>query len=110
MLVKTFLGLVEMTSGLVNASFSFPECQAVKMIFFAPCYNKGLLQQGSTVYAYMTKPLFVKAAFITWDHVQKDNMCITGLSKVVGCRQKSPPTWLVSAGYSTWHFSMDSVF
>ena len=31
------LGLVEMTSGLVNASFSLPEWQAVKMIFFAPC-------------------------------------------------------------------------
>ena len=27
-----------MTSGLVNASFSLPEWQAVKMIFFAPCY------------------------------------------------------------------------
>ena len=31
------LGLVEMTSGLVNVSFSLPEWQAVKMIFFAPC-------------------------------------------------------------------------
>ena len=27
-----------MTSGLVNASFSLPEWQAVKMVFFAPCY------------------------------------------------------------------------
>ena len=36
LLVKTFLGLFEMTSGLVNASFSLPEWQAVKMIFFAP--------------------------------------------------------------------------
>ena len=35
--VKTFLGLVEMMSGLVNASFSLPEWQAVKMVFFAPC-------------------------------------------------------------------------
>ena len=26
-----------MTSGLVNASYSLPEGQAVKMIFFAPC-------------------------------------------------------------------------
>ena len=34
--VKKFLGLVEMTSGLVNASFSLPEWQAAKMIFFAP--------------------------------------------------------------------------
>ena len=37
LLVKKFLGLVEMTSGLVNASFSLPKWQAVKMIFFAPC-------------------------------------------------------------------------
>ena len=38
LLVKTFLGLAEMTSGLVkiNASFSLPEWQAVTMIFFAP--------------------------------------------------------------------------
>ena len=31
LLVKKFLGLVEMTSGLVNASFSLPEWQAVKL-------------------------------------------------------------------------------
>ena len=37
LLVKKRLGLVEMTSGLVNASFSLPEWQAVKMIFFATC-------------------------------------------------------------------------
>ena len=35
--VKKFLGLVEMMSGLVNASFSLPKWQALKMIFFAPC-------------------------------------------------------------------------
>ena len=40
LLVKKFLGLVEMTSGLVNASFSLPEWQAVKVIFFAPCKLK----------------------------------------------------------------------
>ena len=37
LLVKNLLGLVQMTSGLVNASFSSPEWQAVKIIFFAPC-------------------------------------------------------------------------
>jgi len=37
LLVKKLLGLVEMMSGLVNARFSLPEWQAVKMIFFAPC-------------------------------------------------------------------------
>ena len=36
LLVKKRLGLVEMTSGPVSASFSLPEWQAVKMIFFAP--------------------------------------------------------------------------
>ena len=36
LLDKKLLGLVEMTSGLVNANFSLPEWQAVKMIFFAP--------------------------------------------------------------------------
>ena len=37
LLVKKLLGLVQMMSGLVNASFSLPEGQAIKMIFFAPC-------------------------------------------------------------------------
>ena len=37
LLDEKVLGLVEMMSGLVNASFSLPEWQAVKMIFFAPC-------------------------------------------------------------------------
>ena len=36
LLVKTFLRLVEKTSGLGNASFSLAKWQAVKMIFFAP--------------------------------------------------------------------------
>ena len=36
LLVKKRLGLVEMTSGLVNASFCLPNRQAVKMTFFAP--------------------------------------------------------------------------
>ena len=37
LLVKKLLGLVEMMTGLVNASFSLPGRQAVKKIFFAPC-------------------------------------------------------------------------
>ena len=36
LLIKKHLGLVEMTSGLVNASFSLPKWQAVKIIFFVP--------------------------------------------------------------------------
>ena len=38
LLVKKFLGLVEMMSGLVNASFSLPKWPAVKMIFFSSWY------------------------------------------------------------------------
>ena len=44
LLVKKRLGLVEMSSGLVNAIFSLPFGQAVEMIFFAPwvyCISKG---------------------------------------------------------------------
>ena len=37
LLIKTFLGLVEMICRLVNVSFSLPEWQADKMTFFAPC-------------------------------------------------------------------------
>ena len=37
LLLKKCWGLVEMTFGLVNASFSLPEWQAVKMTLFAPC-------------------------------------------------------------------------
>ena len=36
LLIKTFLGLVEVMFGLVNVSFSLAEWQAVKMTFFAP--------------------------------------------------------------------------
>ena len=32
-----------------------------------------------------------------------------GLSKVASCLRKSSPTWLVSAGYSTWNFFTDGV-
>ena len=32
-------------------------------------------------------------------------------STIQGCQQQQiPPTWLVLAGYSAWHFSMDGVF
>ena len=31
------MGLLEVTCGLVDASYSLPEWQAVKLTFFAPC-------------------------------------------------------------------------
>ena len=42
-------------------------------------------------------------------HLEIQTPC-SGLSKVSGCQRKSPPTWLVSAGYSSWHFFTDGVF
>ena len=33
--------------------------------------------------------------------------CTSGLSKQAGCWGKSPSTWLLSAGYSAWHFFVD---
>ena len=36
LLIKTFLGLVEMMFGLVNVSFCLPEWQAVQLTLFAP--------------------------------------------------------------------------
>ena len=42
MLIKKDLGLVEITCGLVHASYSLPEWQAVKLTFFAPwvCHQR----------------------------------------------------------------------
>ena len=52
-MVKKILGLVEMTSGLVNASFSLPEWQALKMIFFAPCpFHRSLTWNACASYAH----------------------------------------------------------
>ena len=34
-----FFGLVKMTFGLVDASYSLPKGQAVKLTFFAPCFD-----------------------------------------------------------------------
>ena len=47
------MGLVEMTSGLGNASFSLPEWQAVKMIFFAPCCSLKMAGYWPPFYAVL---------------------------------------------------------
>ena len=47
--------------------------------------------------------------FIQQELKQRHSWC-PGLSKVAGGWQKSQPTWLVSAGYSAWHFFTDSIF
>ena len=50
LLIKTFLGLVEMMFGLVNVSFSLPEWQAEKMTFFAPCTNNNTIQNKQSLF------------------------------------------------------------
>ena len=53
LLVKKLLGLVEMMSGLVvNASFSLPERQAVKMIFLAPLSTHGSFCICHVIYTF----------------------------------------------------------
>ena len=63
LLVKKLLGLVEMTSGLVSASFSLPEWQAVKMIFFAPCIRAK--RRSSHLQCQERVPSFVSQILIT---------------------------------------------
>ena len=41
-----FFGLVEMTFGLVHASYSLPERQAVKLTFFSPCFLLDQVKAG----------------------------------------------------------------
>ena len=45
-IIKTFLGLVEMNFGLVNAIHSLPKWQAVKLTFFAPCMRSEKIPSG----------------------------------------------------------------
>ena len=51
--------------------------------------------------------------FAWWGHEFAPTMQMSlksGMSKLVGCQGKSPPIWLVLAGYSAWNFSTDGVF
>ena len=56
---KGFRGLVEMTSRLVNASFSLPKWQAVKMIFFAPCVFISVMVAFTGLCLHYTRYLLV---------------------------------------------------
>ena len=58
LLIKMFLGLVEMAFGLVYASFSLPEWQALKMTFFAPCATDGSKLLIKSIYRTAPKSLF----------------------------------------------------
>ena len=53
-----------------------------------------------------TDPLFGRLVLANL----KTHYLYAGLSKVAGFRQKSPPTWLVSAGYSALYFFTEGFF
>ena len=75
---KSFwVGLVEMTSALVNASFSLPEWQAVKMIFFPPC--QGLLRNVKRRYSLglQTTRTF---ACLGWQRWNEDTKMVSSVS------------------------------
>ena len=68
----------------------------------------GVILSNSTTQNYNIHDNTVETLFMT-TYLQKPLVLfqpITGLSKVAGCHWKSSPTWLVSAGYSAWHFVM----
>ena len=50
------------------------------------------------------EPLVSDHVLSKWPAPPRLGVTDSGLSKVASCRQKSPPTWLVSASYSPWHF------
>ena len=58
-----FLGLVEMTFGLVYSIFSLPEWQALKMTVFAPWLTNVDLD-GSVTLFLMTTFLYLNGALI----------------------------------------------
>ena len=68
---QKFLGLVEMMSGLVNASFSLPKWQAVRMIIFAPWTRSFVFVLKSCLYEWgaLIGQHFCQAVFvIKWLH------------------------------------------
>ena len=86
LLIKKFWGLFEMTFGLVNASFSFPEWQAVKMTFFAPWRRCPLNVLGDKVEPPQTatslqRPLFCpsRQKIHTWTLVYNLSTTATSL-------------------------------
>ena len=57
LLIKPFLGPVEMMFGLVNVSFSLTKWQAVKMTFFAP---RVAFTEKESFYSILVSPLYIR--------------------------------------------------
>ena len=64
-----------MTSGIVNASFSLPEGQAVKMIFFAPWVLSPLQDKTEYCMYITTHPLFSDSGIRKGDSSAKNRSC-----------------------------------
>ena len=68
LLFKKLLVLVEMTLGRVNASFSLPEWQAVKIIFFAPNISAQILHTSPIVSAVMRRRIYFTVKTLHVNH------------------------------------------
>ena len=99
LLVKKFLGLVEMTSGLVNASFSFPEWQAVK-IFLAALFISFLplllVLFGSKNRLWLFLKLCQRSQNKTFSYTKLPLIMIC-LLRLKNIQEKFLPLWLSSA-------------
>ena len=102
---RTFQGLAQKFKDLSRKKWNprtFQDCvnPAVPQMSFCYETNRGVTKCW----------LFPQANLTPFELQNWNEQGRTGLSKVAGCQQKSPPTWLVSAGYSAQHFFTDSVF
>ena len=74
----------------------------------------GALIWVNTVFKSIRFKKMCKYNFIFfWASRDEKQFFWTPVSRVVKssrCQRKSPPTWLLSAGYSAWHFFTDGVF
>ena len=66
LLIKMVLGVVEMTFGLVYASFSLPEWQALKVTFFAPWPYLRFEKQVYRNYRHTCKKSSHKISSVAW--------------------------------------------
>ena len=101
---RTFQGLAQKFKDLSRKKWNprtFQDCvnPAVPQMSFCYETNRGVTKCW----------LFPQANLTPFELQNWNEQGRTGLSKVAGCLRQSPPTWLVSAGYSTWHLNKISL-
>ena len=107
MLIIIFFGLVEMTFGLVRASYSLPEWQTVKLTFFAPWYGclpfdrkirSGSQKHNGKQYTSLPQNCYIRYSL----NPKKGRICVArvwnreGTEKLVNGKQHS--VWFVRTG------------